>query len=296
MMKRKVWVMLVTGMSGSGKTTAVQALEDEGFFVIDNLPPSLATRAVDACVSGPAKRLKIALVLDARSGAELNDVPEMVDELRVGGHFVDVFFLDASDEVLVRRYSETRRKHPIAAPSGASVLESIATERRALENVRNIATRVIDTTSRRGAELRQLFADTARQHEHGERMALTVLSFGFKYGLPVEADLVFDVRHLQNPHFVPELRPKTGLQEDVRDYVLDQEETRELMARVDDLVRYLAPLYLREGKRYLTVAVGCTGGRHRSVAITEALSERLRQPLSALDVSVTSRHRDISRA
>jgi UPF0042 nucleotide-binding protein len=296
MSKRKVWVILVTGMSGSGKTTAVQALEDEGFFCIDNLPPSLATQAVDACVSGEEKRQKIALVLDARSGSQLREVPEMVDELRVSGHFVDVFFFDASDDVLVRRYSETRRRHPLAPQPGASVVESIAFERKALERIRNVATRVIDTSARRGAELKQLITEAVRQHERGESMAFTLLSFGFKYGLPVEADLVFDVRHLQNPHFVPELKPKTGLQPDVRDYVLQQADTQELIKRIDDLVRYLVPLYLREGKRYLTAAIGCTGGRHRSVAIAEALGERLRVELSKVDVAVSQRHRDIDRA
>ena len=296
MKARRVWVILVTGMSGSGKTTAVQALEDEGFHCIDNLPPSLATQAIEACVSGPEKRTKLALVLDARSGVQLEDVPDAIDALRSAGHDVDVFFFDAADEVLVRRYSETRRKHPVAAQPGASVAESITLERKTLEGIRNVATRVIDTSSRRGAELKQLISDTVRLHERGERMVFTLTSFGFKYGLPVEADLMFDVRYLQNPHFVPELKPKTGLQDDVRDYVLQQPETEEFLKRIDDLMRYLVPLYLREGKRYLTAAVGCTGGRHRSVAIAEALAERLRPQLSPLDVSVSVRHRDIERA
>lgn len=282
------WITLITGMSGSGKTTAVQALEDEGFFCIDNLPPTLALQAVEACLSGPEHRSKIALVLDARSGHLLEQVPSTVLDLRKIGHHVDVIFLDANDEVLVRRYSETRRRHPLDNHNGRTVIESIAAERSALATLRDLATRIVDTSELKGAALRKLVADGAQSLQ--KNLALTFVSFGFKFGLPVEADLVFDVRHLLNPYFVPELKEFTGRDPAVRDFVLKQSEASELIKRIDDLLRYLMPLYQREGKRYLTVAIGCTGGKHRSVAIAEALGE------AAVTAVVAVRHRDLARS
>ncbi len=275
------WIALVTGMSGSGKSTAARALEDEGFFCIDNLPPGLAAAAVESCLTARDRRQRIALVLDARSGQQLADVPAVVSSLRQASHTVDVLFLDAADEVLIRRFSETRRRHPL---DGTTLAESILAERAALVPVRALATRVIDTSGMIMHDLRRMVGLGVRSASTGINVA--VLSFGFKYGIPAEADLVFDVRHLRNPYFVAELKPHTGLVPAVASYVLDDPEAREFLSRIHDLLRYLIPLYQREGKRYLTVAVGCTGGQHRSVTLAEEL-KRL------LDVEV--RHRDIER-
>jgi UPF0042 nucleotide-binding protein len=276
------WITLITGMSGSGKSTAVQALEDEGFFCIDNLPPKLAAEAVNACLSARDRRQRIALVLDARSGHLLEDVPAAVLALRDAGHTVDVLFLDASDEILIRRFSETRRRHPL---DGSSLTESILAERRALVPLRALATRVVDTSGMNRHDLRRLVGEGVRTAS--EALSVTVMSFGFKFGLPVEADLVFDVRHLRNPHFVSELKPLSGLDAGVSAYVLEDPHAREFLNRIHDLLRYLLPLYQREGKRYLTVAVGCTGGKHRSVTLAEELKRLL---------NVAARHRDIERS
>ncbi len=288
----RAWVMLVTGMSGSGKTTAVQALEDEGFFCIDNLPPQLAAQAVMACLARAEPRTRIALVLDARSGELLARAPAAVDELRAEGHNVEILFLDASDDVLIRRYSETRRRHPLEIAQTATVTESIAFERRVLAPLRDVATRIVDTSRTKAAALKHTISEDLREKDRA--LLLLLVSFGFKHGLPPEANLVFDVRHLQNPYFVPELKELNGTQAPVRDYVLAQPEAVELITRLDDLLRYLLPLYLREGKRYLTAAIGCTGGKHRSVVVAEALAQKAQAYAPALGIVTTVRHRDVS--
>jgi UPF0042 nucleotide-binding protein len=287
MTSNKAWIALMTGMSGSGKTTAVQALEDQGFFCIDNLPPKLAKDAVDALLG---KRDRIALVLDARSGSLLEDVPQSVAELRGAGHVVDVFFLDASDEVLVRRYSETRRRHPL---DGQTVVESIVAERQALIPLRGLATRILDTSTLNRHELTKLITDAVQSDGRG--MAITLTSFGYKFGLPVGADIVLDVRHLRNPHFDPVLKPFTGLDERVREYVMEDPNAQAFLTRIHDLLRHLVPLYQREGKRYLTVAIGCTGGKHRSVTLVEHLHRALGSPIVVENAMIGVRHRDIER-
>jgi RNase adapter protein RapZ len=286
------WIVLVTGMSGSGKTTAVQSLEDQGFFCIDNLPPSLAKEAVAACLNARDRRSRIALVLDARSGQLLEDVPRAVDELRAAGHVVDVFFLDASDEVLIRRFSETRRRHPL---DGQTLVESIVAERQALIPVRDLATRVLDTSSLNRHELSKLTRDGVAQQSDGKTLSMTLVSFGFKFGLPVGADMVLDARHLRNPHFDPVLKAFTGTDRRVRDYVMADDNAREFLHRIHDLLRHLVPLYQREGKRYLTVAIGCTGGKHRSVTLVEHLNEALSSPPLCEGAVIGVRHRDIER-
>lgn len=288
------WIVLVTGMSGSGKTTAVQALEDEGFYCIDNLPPTLAPAAVAACLSGPERRRRIALVLDARSGELLEQAPQAIAELKARGHHVEILFLDASDDILIRRYSETRRRHPLETAIPSTVAESITRERRALAPLRDLATRIVDTSRLKAAALKRTISDGTRDHDRS--LLLTIDSFGFKHGLPAEANLVIDVRHLANPYFVPELKELPGTDARVRDYVLAQSEAVELLVRLDDLLRYLSPLYLREGKRYLTVAIGCTGGQHRSVVLAEALAHKVQTFAPALGIVTTVRHRDIALA
>jgi UPF0042 nucleotide-binding protein len=291
-MSSEAHIVLVTGMSGSGKTTAVQALEDQGFFCIDNLPPRLAKEAVDACLQAKDHRSRIALVLDARSGQLLEDVPQAVQDLRAAGHVVDVFFLDASDEVLIRRFSETRRRHPL---DGQTLVESIVAERQALVPVRGLATRMLDTSTLNRHELSKLIRDGVAQLSDKKAMSITLVSFGYKYGLPVGADIVLDVRHLRNPHFEPTLKAFTGLDPKVRAYVMEDENAREFLRRVHDLLRHLVPLYQREGKRYLTVAIGCTGGKHRSVTLVEHLNQALSSPLVVDGAVIGVRHRDIER-
>jgi UPF0042 nucleotide-binding protein len=262
-------ILVVTGLSGSGKSTAIRALEDAGWFCIDNLPAPLLNKVTE--LAGSHDRL--AFGIDAREGSYLQDAPQALDEARRGGHRVDVLFLDSSDEALTRRYSETRRRHPLAEKGG--VAEGIAKERALLGPLREHAEHVLDTSTMTVHELRrQVMARFAVSTT--SQLAVTVMSFGFKYGVPSNADLVFDVRFLPNPFFVPELKAFTGKDERVARFVMDRPESWEFLDRCFDLLAFLVPRYQREGKTYLTVAIGCTGGKHRSVAMAQALADRLK--------------------
>jgi UPF0042 nucleotide-binding protein len=257
-------IVVITGMSGSGKSTAVRALEDAGFFCIDNLPAPLLLKVTE--LGGDNRRL--AFVMDVREGNFLRDAPKVLDEARRAGHQVQVLFLDASDEALLRRYSETRRKHPLAMTGSAA--EGIQREREALKELREQSQHVLDTSAMTVHELRRQL-QTRFGVEGTNAMAVTFLSFGFKYGVPSNADLVFDVRFLPNPYYVPDLKPLTGRDEPVARYVLDRPETQAFLTQVKELLDFLLPHYQREGKAYLTVAVGCTGGKHRSVTLAREL-------------------------
>jgi RNase adapter protein RapZ len=258
-------IVVITGMSGSGKSTAVRALEDAGWFCIDNLPAPLLLKVTE--LGGENQRL--AFVMDVREGGFLRDAPRVLDEAKRAGHRVEVLFLDASDESLLRRYSETRRKHPLSMKGTAS--EGIAKEREALKELREQSQHVLDTSSMTVHELKRQV-----QSRFGESsstsLAVTFMSFGFKYGVPSQADLVLDVRFLPNPYFVPDLKPLTGRDEKVAAYVLDRPETHTFIQKTTDLLEFLLPNYVREGKAYLTVAIGCTGGKHRSVAIATRIA------------------------
>lgn len=260
-------ILVITGMSGSGKSTAVRALEDAGWFCIDNLPAPLLLKVAE--LGGSHDRL--AFVVDVREGSYLHDAPVALEELRRAGHHLEVLFLDSSDEALVRRYSETRRRHPLAGAEG--VHEGIARERQALAALREHSEHVLDTSSLTVHELRRQVMGRFDQDSKGG-LALTVMSFGFKYGVPSNADLVFDVRFLANPFFVPELKPFTGKDARVSRFVLEHPDTQAFLDKVSELLDFLLPRYRREGKAYLTVAIGCTGGKHRSVAIAQALVDR----------------------
>ena len=289
-------VVVVTGLSGAGKSQALHALEDLGFFCTDNLPTQLAPQAVALCEKGGITR--VGLGIDVRVRAFLDAIGNILSLLENGGQRdLHVLFFDASDEALLRRFNETRRPHPLSGErgsDGAAVLDGVRLERERLAPLRARATRVIDTTSLSVHELRRILISHFGPASGGApRMLTRILSFGFKYGTPVDADLVLDVRFLANPYFVPELKPLTGLDLPVAKYVLEQPECVELMKKTRDLLAFVMPKYEREGKSYLTIAIGCTGGRHRSVAIAEALAPALAVELGS---PLTVVHRDIARS
>ncbi|RLB53658.1 MAG: RNase adapter RapZ [Deltaproteobacteria bacterium] len=286
-MSERLHVLMVTGMSGAGRSTAIHVLEDLGFFCVDNLPPPLFAGLLDLLERGDELQ-RVGLGVDVRTGAFLEGVGEVVDQLRGRGHEVEMIFLDASDEALVRRFSETRRPHPLA-PAG-DLLGGIQRERARLGPLREQAAHVFDTTHLSVHDLRRSLVDHVARGGASPLMVTRVVSFGFKYGLPVDADLVFDLRFLPNPHFVEELRPKTGLDAAVSEYVLQTEDAQELLDEIMSLLENTLPKYEREGKSYLTIGIGCTGGRHRSVAISEELAKRLR---TSREVVVA--HRDAGR-
>jgi UPF0042 nucleotide-binding protein len=276
-------------MSGAGKTLALHALEDAGYFCVDNLPPRLLPTLVDLCSQSRQPIVKVALVADVRGGEFFRDLTNAVNKLRSESYEVRVFFLEANDEVLVQRYKETRRRHPLSN-NGRDLLQAIQLEREQLAEIRELADEVIDTS---GLTPQQLRDEILRRLQLGDgtTMQVKVVSFGFKYGVPVDADLVFDVRFLPNPNYDPALRPLTGQDERVKEFVLKQTETKEFLSRLKALLEFTLPLYRREGKSYLTIAVGCTGGRHRSVTLAEAIAEIVK----ANGFVCTVVHRDIGR-
>jgi UPF0042 nucleotide-binding protein len=281
--------IVLTGLSGAGKSQAIRALEDLGYFCVDNLPTQLIPTLAQLSLREGAEIAKVAIVADVRESSFLAEFPRVWRALRrMKGLAPVLIFLEASHETLVRRFSETRRPHPLA--HDRPVVEGIRAERRRMEPVRSLADEIIDTTHLTVHELRERFMAFAAARSKRHPMVLTALSFGFKHGLPVDADLVFDVRFLPNPHFVSRLRPLTGRDAAVVRYLERQQLTMEFLKKVDDLLRFLVPLYVHEGKSYLTVAIGCTGGRHRSVMIAESIGRALRR----IDgVQVRVRHRDV---
>ena len=281
-------IVVVTGLSGAGRSTALRVLEDAGFFCVDNLPPALAPELI-GLVSSEGKLGKVGLGIDVRTGAFLSGAEETLAALESAGHSVQVIFLDCADEVLVRRFSETRRPHALAREG--DLHGAIAGERARLSGLRARADIVIDTTGFSVHDLRHHLIDYLGRGSERPSMVVRVVSFGFKYGIPVHADLVFDLRFLPNPHFVEELRPKTGQDPEVSEYVLTAPETRELLRHLRPLLDFVLPQYAREGKAYLTVALGCTGGRHRSVALAEEIARELGDRHE-----VVVSHRDAQRA
>jgi UPF0042 nucleotide-binding protein len=282
-------VVILTGVSGSGKTTALRALEDAGFYCVDNLPVVFLEKLLELSGHTAGEISRIALVVDAREPRFLADAPQAIQEVRRKGNDVQVLFFDASDESLVRRYSETRRRHPLAGESG-TVPDGIAAERRALADLEALADEVIDTTSLNVHELKRLVTKRFAAGE-GARLGVTLVSFGFRFGIPAHADMVLDVRFLPNPFFVPELKPHPGTDPRVAEFVLGQPDARAFLDRLGDLLGFLLPRYRSEGKSYLTLAVGCTGGKHRSVALAAALAERL----EAAGQPVRLWHRDMDK-
>lgn len=284
--------VVVTGLSGAGKSHAIRALEDLGYFCVDNLPIRLIPTFAQLTRSAGSEIARAAVVVDVREGAFLDEFPRMHRRLRlVPGLNPLLIFLDASDAALVRRFSETRRPHPLAPDRSA--IAGIRLERARLRAIRRLADRTIDTSEMTVHELRRAFEALSRERAPRHRLVVTCLSFGFKHGVPLEADLLFDVRFLPNPHFVPALRRQTGRDAAVVRFLERSPVTREFLRRTLDLLRFLVPHYLGEGKRYLTIGVGCTGGRHRSVAIANALRRGLDR---AGGVRLRVQHRDIGLA
>ncbi|MEZ4463700.1 MAG: RNase adapter RapZ [bacterium] len=281
-------LLVVTGLSGSGISTALHALEDLGYFCVDALPAPLMPKLV-SLARGTDKLSRLALGLDGRNVDDPEATLKMLDALRVRGAAIDVLFLEATDEVLLRRFSATRRRHPMG--ESLSLPEAIAGARVAMQPFRGLASRIIDTSHLTVHQLKQAVQAFATRESRRPGARVSLLSFGFTWGVPPEADIVWDVRFLQNPHFVEELRPQTGLDAPVRDFVLQHEATRRFLDRFVPLIDDVLPAYDAEGKSYLTVAIGCTGGRHRSVSIVEHLASHLRSAGRTLTV----RHRDIDK-
>lgn len=283
-------LVIITGMSGAGKTIAVQCLEDLGYFCVDNLPPVLIPKFAELIVQSRGNIEKVALVIDLRGREFFTALNEALAELEnnTAIHY-EILFLDATDAVLVQRYKESRRRHPLA--KGGLPLDGIQQERKLLEELKGMASQVIDTSNIKPAQLKATIISRFSQLERN-RIHVNIMSFGFKYGIPIDADLIFDVRFLPNPHYVDQLRPKTGLDQEVYDYVMKWSDTQVFLNKLLDLLHYLIPQYIKEGKSQVVIGIGCTGGKHRSVAIAEYLCKMIGNGESAA-AQVT--HRDALR-
>ena len=281
-------VVIVTGMSGAGRSQTAKVLEDFGYFVVDNLPPNLVTQLIDGAGVMEGLRDRVALVVDTRGGLTFDQMEAALLGLQSRGLRTTVLFLDADDRTLVRRFEETRRTHPV--PEG-TLADKIAAERRTFEKIRGAADIIIDTTDLNVHELRKRLESAFAAETPDRRMRVDVISFGFKRGVPRVVDLMFDVRFLPNPHWVSELRSQTGLDGAVRDYVLGQDDAREFLGQMETMLDFLIPRYEAEGKSYLTIGIGCTGGRHRSVALANAVCDYLGK---SKDIDVSVSHRDIA--
>ncbi|TXK83646.1 RNase adapter RapZ [Paenibacillus sp. N3.4] len=266
-------LVIITGMSGAGKTIAVQSLEDLGFFCVDNLPPVLIPKFAELIEQSMGKIGKVALVIDLRGREFFTALQESLRYFQENYTLTyEILFLDSTDATLVQRYKESRRRHPLA-PNGAP-LEGIALERKLLEELKGLATQVIDTSTLKPVQLKERIISRFTNLETN-RISINVISFGFKYGIPIDADLIFDVRFLPNPHYIDQLRPQTGQDPDVYDYVMKWTETQEFLTKLLDMLNFLMPQYKKEGKSQVVVGIGCTGGKHRSVAITEYLGKAM---------------------
>ena len=281
-------ILLITGLSGAGRSQAADVLEDLGWFVVDNMPVELVDKFVELAGVSSDRSSRLALVVGVAS-QQVHAV-ELAPRLRAAGHDVRILFLEASTQALVKRYTESRRKHPLRTESG-TVSEAIEHERDLLEPVRGGADKVIDTSGLLLQEFKATMSQLFASDDQPDTLQVSVMSFGFKHGLPLDVDTVLDVRFIPNPHYDATLRPLSGLDEPVRTFVLEQQPTRDFLDRVEGLFASLIPAYRQEGKSYLTIAVGCTGGRHRSVSIAEALSTRLQK----IGIAARVTHRDIDK-
>ncbi len=281
--------VIITGLSGAGKSNAMKVFEDLGFFCVDNLPPALLPKFAELCLQSEGRVRQAALAIDVRGGDFFNDLFVALGQLEAMGLNYEILFLDAGDDVLVRRFEETRRKHPLAQAGG--ILEGIQAERRRLQAVKEKADKIVDTSALSVRELRNTLVDAFVRGTDASTLSVTIVSFGYKYGIPLDADLVFDVRFLPNPHYDELLRPLPGDSPQIRAFVLGAPATSDFMRHLTEMMDYLLPQYVEEGKAHLTVALGCTGGKHRSVVLADELATYLSQG----GFRVTVRHRDIGK-
>jgi UPF0042 nucleotide-binding protein len=279
-------IFIITGLSGSGKSTALAALEDAGFYCIDNMPVALLPKFLEMPIERDSDISGIALVMDLREKGFLARYRAVFSEIRKKGYFFEILFLEAEEEILVQRYSETRRQHPMS--TGKSLLDDIRLEKEQLEDLRSAADLVINTSELNVHQLKSKIQDIAQKSKKSVPMRINVLSFGFKYGIPYDADLIMDVRFMANPYFIPELKELDGEAQEIKDFVLGHADTRAFLEKYLDLLDDLIPLYEKEGKAYLTIALGCTGGRHRSVTIARTIYEHI----LAMEKTVELNHRD----
>lgn len=283
--------VIITGMSGAGKSQAATAMEDMGFFCVDNLPVPLIGKFAELGMNGSGEYDRVVLVTDVRAGVSFDGLLQALDELKQAQCPYSILFVDASDDTIIKRYKETRRSHPLIEEAGA-LEEAIETERRRLKPLKDRADHVIDTSDLPTAKLRQNLHDLFQHgRDRSQSMQVVVTSFGFKHGIPRTADIVFDVRFLPNPYYVPQLRNRNGLDEDVRDYVYSNGQAQELVERLEGMLDFLLPCYVEEGKSSLVIAIGCTGGHHRSVAVAHALATFVAER----GYTVAEDHRDLTR-
>jgi len=265
--------VIITGLSGAGLSTASNFMEDLGFFCIDNLPPSLIPKIADICSHSEGKINKVCIVVDSRVGNLLEDMLMHLSYLQDMGHSYEILFLDASDDVLVKRYKENRRTHPQSREG--RIIFGVKQERKILKSLKNRANHIIDTSNLSPRKLKEHLEEIFVEDQNLEKMIISVISFGFKYGMPLDVDLIFDVRFIPNPFYIESLKKLTGMDKKVRDFVLEQEETIIFLNKLDDMLEFLIPNYIKEGKNQLVIGIGCTGGQHRSVTIGEAISSKL---------------------
>ncbi|GIM31428.1 RNase adapter RapZ [Paraclostridium bifermentans] len=278
--------IIVTGLSGSGKSEAMKSLEDIGFYCVDNLPPTLITKFAELCYQGNSNIDKVALGIDIRGREFFETLHESLSYLEKENYKYEVLFLDCADDILVKRYKMTRRNHPLA--KSTQITEGIKEEREILQTLRDKADSIIDTSNMKPRDLKDEISKLYIEGEKTPKLTISVVSFGFKHGIPIDSDLVFDVRFLPNPYYVEELRPQTGEDQVVRDYVMDSDVSREFFTKLEDMVDFLIPNYIEEGKNHLVIAIGCTGGRHRSVTISNLLYDDLIKK----GYRVVKKHRD----
>ena len=284
---KKIKLTIITGLSGSGKSTAISAFEDAGFYCVDNMPVALLPKFLELPIESNSEITGLAFVMDLREKSFLYRYSLVFDSLKKKGYQFKILFLEADEETLLKRYSQTRRHHPLSQDK--SLLEGIRIEQEQLKELKITADKIIDTSRYTVHDLKSVINNIAQQNKNFAPMRINILSFGFKYGTPHDASLIMDVRFLANPYFVPELKDFNGKSREIKNYVLNNNETRRFLKKYLDLLDYLIPLYEKEGKAYLTIAVGCTGGRHRSVTIAEALFDHIKKPGSQIMVT----HRDI---
>lgn len=281
--------IVITGISGAGKSLVAKHLEDAGFFCIDNLPPLLIPKIADICAQSYRKMDKIALVIDIRGGELLNDLFPALEALREDGHTFEILFMEALDKVVIKRYKESRRSHPLAQEG--RLLKGIAEERRVLQKIKDRADYVIDTSNLLPKQLKDAITGIIGQDSTLRGLIINIISFGFKYGIPIECDLIFDVRFIPNPFYIETMKKLTGKHDDVKEYVLKMPETVEFLDKINSMLDFLIPNYVKEGKSQLVIGIGCTGGRHRSVAI----ADELQRNLSGKQHRTVVEHRDINK-